>query len=73
MSSWWDDLAHRARYQEADYQRGGGRLPPADRPGSGRSSASHIQILAPSDWFSRLPDEMHAEQRTFLRVHGLVG
>jgi ADP-ribose pyrophosphatase YjhB (NUDIX family) len=25
------------------------------------------------DWFSRLPDEMHAEQRTFLRVHGLVG
>ena len=25
------------------------------------------------DWFSRLPDEMHAEQRTFLLAHGLAG
>ena len=25
------------------------------------------------DWFSRLPDEMHAEQRTFLRAHNLAG
>ena len=24
------------------------------------------------DWFSRLPDELHAEQRTFLRAHGLA-
>jgi 8-oxo-dGTP diphosphatase len=25
------------------------------------------------DWFSQLPDQMHAEQRTFLLTHGLVG
>jgi ADP-ribose pyrophosphatase YjhB (NUDIX family) len=25
------------------------------------------------DWFQRLPDEMHEEQRAFLRAHGLVG
>lgn len=25
------------------------------------------------DWFTRLPDDMHDEQRTFLRAHGLVG
>ena len=24
------------------------------------------------DWFARLPDEMHEEQRAFLRAHGLV-
>jgi ADP-ribose pyrophosphatase YjhB (NUDIX family) len=24
------------------------------------------------EWFVRLPDEMHDEQRTFLRLHGLV-
>ena len=24
------------------------------------------------DWFTRLPDEMHDEQRAFLRAHGLV-
>ena len=24
------------------------------------------------EWFTRLPDEMHDEQRTFLRLHGLV-
>jgi len=24
------------------------------------------------DWFTRLPDEMHEEQRAFLRAHGLV-
>ena len=23
-------------------------------------------------WFSRLPEEMHEEQKTFLRVHGLA-
>jgi 8-oxo-dGTP diphosphatase len=25
------------------------------------------------DWFSQLPDQMHAEQRTFLRAHDLAG
>ncbi len=25
------------------------------------------------DWHSELPDEMHSEQRIFLRAHGLVG
>ncbi len=25
------------------------------------------------DWFTRLPDMMHEEQRVFLRAHGLVG
>ncbi|MDR3648550.1 MAG: NUDIX domain-containing protein [Acidimicrobiales bacterium] len=25
------------------------------------------------DWFTRLPDEMHDEQRAFLRAHRLVG
>ena len=25
------------------------------------------------DWFTRLPDEMHDEQRTFLQAHHLVG
>lgn len=25
------------------------------------------------DWFQRLPDEMHEEQRAFLQAHGLVG
>ncbi len=25
------------------------------------------------EWFSQLPDDMHAEQRTFLRAHGLAG
>ena len=25
------------------------------------------------DWFTRLPDQMHDEQRAFLQAHGLVG
>jgi hypothetical protein len=63
--------------KKPDYQRGDGRLPPADRRllqvRWRQIVRIHIQILGPSDWFSRLADEMHAEQRTFLRVHGLVG
>jgi ADP-ribose pyrophosphatase YjhB (NUDIX family) len=38
-------------------------------------AVDHALATAPDrlEWFSQLPDEMHAEQRTFLRAHGLVG
>ncbi len=38
-------------------------------------AVDHALATAPDqlEWFSQLPDEMHDEQRTFLRAHGLVG